>query len=79
MAGGYYNGRATMSIPLTSLLQPDQADDRTVTNHHGKKSITYKDAGRGAGLFGKSVNPISTRVEDYAHQITTPPTLFQIF
>ena len=38
MAGGYYNGRATMSIPLTSLLQPDQADDRTVTNHHGKKS-----------------------------------------
>ena len=38
MAGGYYNGRATMSIPLTSLIQPDQAADRTVTNHQGKKS-----------------------------------------
>ena len=37
MAGGYYNGRATMSIPLTSLVQPNQADDRTLNNQQGKK------------------------------------------
>ena len=41
MAGGYYNGRATMSIPLTSLVQPNQADDRTLNNQQGKKPTMY--------------------------------------
>ena len=41
VAGGYYNGRATMSIPLTSLVQPNQADDRTLNNQQGKKPIMY--------------------------------------
>ena len=41
MAGGYYNGRATMSIPLTSLVQPNQADDRTLNNQQGKKPLLF--------------------------------------
>ena len=28
IAGGYYNGRVTMAVPLTSLLMPDQDEPR---------------------------------------------------